>query len=436
MGNSNAVAVCISDFHIGENLGGVSGKVDVNSVEFYKNIAENVYVRKEFLTLLSKLDEQFGVKNGDNKIKYLIIMGDNWDLAVQPMEYSFDLSLRFFSSIGLEKYFDEIIYIPGNHDHHIWRMLQSYKCVQAPLKNIFENVQKRDPTSNKIIPYPQVIPGYLDLTTANFTMGGDPIFSGPSDIVSGLTGSAHIPVTTVYPNLYLFYEDIDKNRKTIMATHGHLFDGDWLLVTDYLGFIFETMGETMNLKDIEKLNSTVTEFWNYQWSQMGRYDLVDKLYDSSLQQKIYAGLMPIINKLLQELFAQIDITGLAEDLAAGLCKLIINVILKKAFSNQYYADYDIKFIDGRVEKLTDFINMSIASITKEQPSVQSISKLLFGHTHAPAATPFSNVKVGADMEIYNTGGWVNIGKYNYPAPLAISGDGKITFIDIIEPLKD
>jgi UDP-2,3-diacylglucosamine pyrophosphatase LpxH len=431
MDSSKIVGVCISDFHIGENLGGVSGKVDVNDMGFYKNIAENVYVRKEFLTFLKELEEQYGVKNGGDKIKYLIVMGDNWDLAVQPMEYSFELSLKFFSTIRLEEYFDEIIYIPGNHDHHIWRMLQSNKCVEEPLKKKFENAQQPETTSNAIIAYPQVIPGYLDLATSTFKMGGDPIFSGPSDIVSGLTGSARIPVYTVYPNLYLFYEDVDKNRETILATHGHLFDGDWLLVTDYLGFIFETVGYTMNLNDLEKLNSTVTEFWNYQWSQMGRYDLVDKLYDSSLEGKLSAGLKPMIDKLLKELFAEIGVTGWSEDLAGGFCDLIINVILKKAFSNQYYADYDIKFIDARVTKLKDFITMSIASIAKEQPPIKRFSKLIFGHTHAPAATPFINKKVDENMEIYNTGGWVNIGKYNYPVPLAISENGVITPINII-----
>ncbi|WP_035240208.1 hypothetical protein [Desulfobacter vibrioformis] len=432
MGNNKAVAVCISDFHIGENLGGVSGKVDINDLGFYKNIAENVYVRKEFLTFLGKLEEQYDVKNGDNKIKYLIIMGDNWDLAVQPMEYSFDLSFKFFNSIGLEKYFEEIIYIPGNHDHHIWRMLQSNKCVEEPLKKIFEKAQQPETIPNKIIPYPQVIPGYLDLASSTLKMGGDPIFSGPNDIVSGLTASARIPISTVYPNLYLFYEEgVDNNRETILATHGHLFDDDWLLVTDYMGFIFETVGYTMNLGDLEKLNSTVTEFWNYQWSQMGRYNLVDKLYDSSLKAKLFTGLKPMIDKLLKELFAKIGVKGWTEDLADGLCDLIINVILKKAFSNQYYPDYDIKFINARVNKLKDFIAMSVASIAKEQPSVERFSKLIFGHTHAPASTPFINKEIDENMEIYNTGGWVDIGEYNYPVPLAVSTSGVITPINIL-----
>lgn len=263
-------------------------------------------------------------------------------------------------------------------------------------------------------------------------MGGDPIFSGPNDIVSGLSGSARIPITTVYPNLYLFYEDSNNNRETILATHGHLFDGDWLPVTDCLGFIFDTMGYKMNLKDIEKLNSTVTEFWNYQLSQMGKYDLIDKFYDSSLNEKLYTGLKPIIDKLFKELFAEIDVTGWTEDVAGGICELIINVILKKAFSNQYYPDYDIKFISERVDKLKDFITMSIESIAKEQPSVKRFSKLLFGHTHAPASTPFKNKDVDENMEIFNTGGWVDIGKYAYPVPLAISANGEITPINIVE----
>ena len=360
-------------------------------------------------------------------------MGDNWDLAVQPMEYSFDLSLKFFSSIGLEKYFEEIIYIPGNHDHHIWRMLQSNKCVAEPLKEIFKS-DHPEPAVNNVISYPQVIPGYLDLADSTLKTGGNPLFSGISEIVSGLTGSARIPVTTVYPNLYLFYEGADKERETILATHGHLFDGDWLLVTNYLGFIFETLGYTMNLKDLEKLNSTVTEFWNYQLSQMGKYDLVDKLYDSSLKKRISDGLKPIIDKLLKELFAHIpDIADKKwkEELAVELSELIINVIMKKAFSNQYYPEYDIKFIDAHGKALNDFISMSIASITKEQPSVKGFSKLLFGHTHAPAATPFKNKKVDENMAIYNTGGWVDIGKYAYPVPLAISAKGEITPIEIV-----
>ena len=56
------------------------------------------------------------------KYQYLIILGDVLDLAVSNYYDAINAAKPFFN--GVKDLFEEIIIIPGNHDHDLWTMLQ------------------------------------------------------------------------------------------------------------------------------------------------------------------------------------------------------------------------------------------------------------------------------------------------------------------------
>lgn len=431
MSLTKPAAICLSDFHIGENVGGVSGV----GGESYVKLEENVFVRKEFQTLISRLKESYCVGE-ENKIKYLIIMGDQWDLAVQPMPYSFNLSFGFFNNSGLENYFERMIYIPGNHDHHLWRIFQTQKCVLEPLQKIRGRKDDQAATggNDKISSYPQVLAGYLDLTgpTPTLSIDGDGDLDSGNSFISGLTDKSGLTVTTVYPNLYVLYNQ-NGQKKAMLLTHGHLFDPGWNIVTDILQPSFKEMGLTkMNLTILEMLNSPVTEFWNYSTAMMGKYDMIETIYDNLLNN--------VFPKLLPDLFSDL-LTYLKANTSGGIqtavdildWKWVRNYIdgkVKTAILGGVGTDarYDQNFIEKNSSRIKNYIALSLPYIHRQ--SVAVFSRLVFGHTHVPLYG-WQTEALGNQMEVYNTGGWVNIDKTDYPLPLTIADNGDISALNLL-----
>ncbi|MCP4118942.1 MAG: PQQ-binding-like beta-propeller repeat protein [Desulfobacteraceae bacterium] len=434
-------AVFLSDLHIGENLGGVTDVLNFQDKDSYVELQKGVYMRKEFNIFLEKLKEKYGVAP-ENRIKYLILMGDIWDLAVQSMQHTVNLSLAFFDNVKVGDYFEEIIYIAGNHDHHLWRQYQTQNYLLKPINDIASDTGDAGVVEEKgVPPFPQVIAGFLDLTTPDPTLkieGGDQSSAG-NKFFTGLTGKARIPVNVVYPNLYITYKNDKGEKENILATHGHLFDPGWNLVTDYIGkFLTEEMGLKLDLKKLEMLNSPVTEFWNFSLAQMGAYNLIEPIYDNMLENKDPSVLLPLVKMLKTTLLNDLkaaDVSWFAKKYVEignyfGADKLYqyIKDMKKSALPGIFY---DQDFIAGQMERVLDYFKYSQENVAS---SLDNISKMIYGHTHIPLMDYEVNFAAeGKDPIVktfYNTGGWVDISNAGKPMPITIFNDGSFEPIEI------
>ncbi len=439
-------AVFLSDFHIGENLGGVSGEGSVS----YIQLDNGVFMRKEFNTLLTKLKQTYNI-NVNNRVKYLVIMGDQWDLAVQPMPYSMDLSLGFFDNAGVENYFEEIIYIPGNHDHHLWRMYQTQQCIIEPLNRIKDQYADKSghAVDLEVEKYPQVIPGYLDLTSSSpaLTIKGTGKMNRGDNFITGLTGKAGIPVNVVYPNLYIIYNNSNGEKEAALATHGHLFDPGWNIMTDYLlPFFKDKFDLQLNLANLEMLNSPITEEWNYALAQIGKFNVIETIYDQLLVGKYPQWMTGLINAASVHIKKDLEVIYNKAHWYKGIKDVAIEVIyddfddikkdllelLKKAVLDGVSTTprYDQEFIQNNQDRVESYIQMSGRYITGK--SIGHFSKLIFGHTHVPLYKwKFKFKDIPQPIDFYNTGGWVDIDKTDYPLPLTIDENGYIGAIELM-----
>ncbi|MFN2268636.1 MAG: hypothetical protein ABR533_10205, partial [Desulfonatronovibrio sp.] len=139
-GEEKPLAICISDFHIGERYGGLTD--NPGHPDRYQQLdgsdPSKPFVRREFMDFLLYCK---AMKDRHGKIKYLIILGDMWDLAMNNQESTFALSSVFFrqlkelnKGLGIGELFENVIYVPGNHDHHFWKMLQERYWVTQRLE--------------------------------------------------------------------------------------------------------------------------------------------------------------------------------------------------------------------------------------------------------------------------------------------------------------
>ena len=448
MANAKPVGIFLSDFHIGEDLGGVSRQQGKG----YTEPVKGVFVRHEFGIFLEKLKSRYGV-SPTNRIHYLILLGDIWDLAVQPMDYTSDLSIAFFNQASLQDYFEEILYISGNHDHHLWRMYQAKMCEVDPLNN-----------ACRITPFPQEIPGILDCTGETPSLYiNNRKSTGADNFIQGLTGTTDIPVHVVYPNLYIRTKK-ESGPVSMVTTHGHLFDPGWNIVTDYLPETIKAMDPAkIDLASLEMLNSPVTEFWNYALAQTGSYNFIETIYDGLLGQKVAA----IFNTLAEESMGDVKSSlkalykkqGWSWDLGADGEKIFMGVILDCYKSIQAGVlkkvkdaavegalpspRFDQMFLKENQSRVVSYFEMSQSVYDRECGqlglSQNDFSTLVFGHTHVPlpktsTGSPFhfptQSISKNS-MSVYNTGGWVGIGKDGSPMPLALFSDGSLEPIGVL-----
>ena len=152
----------------------------------------------------------------------LVLLGDALDLGLSPfgdVSKSFlQLLDAFFPGDGEDLFEREIIYVAGNHDHHLWRMAQDNGFVAS--------LERGD------------LPGDLEPVTR--------IFGTPSHrcrLMESLI--AHRPhlvgasVRLAYPNWGIW--DAEANRAVVMH-HGHYLDSMYRALSNLRAFLGD--GET------------------------------------------------------------------------------------------------------------------------------------------------------------------------------------------------
>jgi len=121
--------------------------------------------------LIELFTKQLTEEAQDREIDELIIIGDCLELALVSFHKTYEKAENFFSKIAKIDRLKKIIYLPGNHDHHIWMMLleltqiverieegrpplENYRRVNKIYKKTFlDKVFKKD----TIITYPNLL---------------------------------------------------------------------------------------------------------------------------------------------------------------------------------------------------------------------------------------------------------------------------------------
>lgn len=113
--------ICVSDLHLGEPEGLLYNKNNFNIINL----------------TINKIKEFVASYNKPYTIKQLILNGDIVDIALSKTkeykENAYEFFGKLFNRINVEK----IIFIPGNHDHHIW-----VETVEHYYKKNYEDAKK------------------------------------------------------------------------------------------------------------------------------------------------------------------------------------------------------------------------------------------------------------------------------------------------------
>ena len=374
--------ICISDIHLGA----------YNSL--FSSIGENekVNFNKTPPVLRGLIDilKNFIIELKQSKKPKFILNGDIFELAQANMNESvmaFDLFLReVYDTNGKKIFSDKIIFIPGNHDHHLWETARETQYLEF-LK--------------KIPPTDSIPPPWHHTKIIN----GTPL---KSKFLTGIMRRHHRlnkgRAIIAYPNFVLN----DKlNYKSIVITHGHFIESIYRLMSTIQSICFPNNISDETIDSIEKENFAWIDFL---WSMLGRSGKVGEsvglVYDMYLNN---SSLELLAHRLIQYLLST-EINKNIVQLIDPFVKLIIQQISNEIMNRERFLS-DKLLGDDASEGLDWYISKPLKyQFMKENNSIlPKKMSFLFGHTHKPflqTRNGYSKFGYPESIEIINSGGWI------------------------------
>jgi Calcineurin-like phosphoesterase len=349
---------------------------------------------------------------GGKPLDYLVLDGDILDFSISPFHETLTTARPFFQKLKSARIAKELVYVPGNHDKHIWDAVEWQTNVTRRLEN-------RDDAR----PFKRTQPGLIDLVNNTpLELPGvsrDPDTGLYGDIfLKGLfkKNTIPLPITVVYPNLY-----IDTNDGLVLVTHGHMLDLAWTLLSELLRDYFPGK---VGIRELEEWNVPITSMICTSIGQGGKVS--ELIY--GIQKQAKKGKSKKLKKVLDEVLPRvekiIDLPWYAEAvddiLLAGLRKAAPSIA-----ESTEAARYDKEFFERRdVRRRFRRFYAASARQAEETWELDPPSHVIFGHTHEaiPARKPLVTKK---GLPLYNCGGWLK-GERGKPQVFFLDDAGKIS----------
>jgi len=398
--------VCISDLHLGAQN---SLLTNLTADGSGSDPSAPGPVLRELVACLRWIIE----RNEDKSRKpALILAGDIFELALATDDQAAMAFERFVElimpAVG-ERLFERLLFIPGNHDHHLWETARETQYVNYIQRNPGQKpgMELKVPwhATNMFVPWPNP-----NLVASPFVNGIIQRFPHLQDVV----------VDTIYPNMGLRSAD---GQRCVVITHGHFIESRYQLMSRLKLFMFPEAKKSASVWDIEGENFAWIDFY---WSTLGRSGdagthieiVYDKLQDPRqkvlLVDRIAAGLArnpkraAWKNWLLERTLRKV--LRLALSFLSSSDRSLPETVLGDDASEGFRA-----WLEGPVLK----------QIQSELPDVISPQvAVIFGHTHKPFEALMDLKNYPPDVKVYNSGGWA----VDTPEPQPLHG-GSILLMD-------
>jgi hypothetical protein len=382
--------VCLSDMHLGAD-NSILTAIKPDSIAIDATTPSPVL--SQFVACLRTLIEQ----NAGSDKPRLILNGDILEMALADTNQAAMVFERFIELIFPpegEALFDKrLLYLPGNHDHHVWESARETQYINF-ITRIPAGAALEAPWHTTKMVAPDFVPEHF--------------------LTNLLRRHPHLKdalVEVVYPNYALFSPD---RERCIIFTHGHYVEGIYSLMSTLNTMIFPDRQRPKVVWEVEAENFAWIDFF---WSTMGRSGdvgqdiglLYNKLQDKEEMEKLIENLSASLVKRWNHLkWAEgIETKGLAWilDLTLGRMAGLERHHPAQLLSPDAQAGLQW-FVEGPL--------LEQLRVENRQHVPASIA-LLFGHTHKPFQMEMPFAGYPAPMTVYNSGGWV-VDKVE-PAPI-------------------
>ncbi|HEY2383974.1 MAG TPA: metallophosphoesterase [Terriglobia bacterium] len=326
-------------------------------------------------------------KNQNAAPPTLILNGDIMELALTSDNNAAMAFERFMELIvpnnGKRLFANEMIYVAGNHDHHLWETARETQYANF----IDKNPDLRD------LPIPWH-------TTNIFS--GDPV---PAFFLNTLIqrhdAMKDITVRAVYPNFGLN----DGHGKLVIFSHGHYIESIYTLMTNLRSMIFPDRKPPVTIWDLEAENFAWIDFF---WSTLGRsggvgtdVELIYNMMTDPRKLKI------LINNLAAGIVREFGKQGLGGRIDSYFLGQFLNLTLGRVAATERHDGSALLTPDATAGLKNYIEGVLLTQLDQElnhnRPTEWSF---VFGHTHKPYEDTGEFAGYPGLTGLYNSGGWV------------------------------
>ena len=374
--------VCLSDLHLGAD-NSILTSIKPNSIETDPMLTSPVL--SQLVACLRELITQ----NESKEKPTLILNGDILELALAETNVAAMVFERFIELIfprAGEALFDKnILYIPGNHDHHIWENGRETQYVEF-ISSIPAGTALEIPWHTTKIRPPNLVRGYF-LT----------------DLIQRYPHLKDAVISILYPNFALLSTD---GQKSIIFSHGHYVESIYSLMSTLNTLLFPNRQEPKVIYDLEAENFAWIDFF---WSTMGRSGDVGTdiglLYDKLQDEKQVDRLLGNLSHGLVEKYHQ---PRLLEGVEAKVLQWFLGLTIGNIGIQERRQTGELLSPDAQ-HGLQWYLEGPLREqllIEDQQHILETDSTFIFGHTHKPFSQDMNFSGFNPWMKVYNSGGWV------------------------------
>lgn len=325
----------------------------------------------------------------------LVLLGDVLDMGLSPMGDTAAGFQRFIEALypaGTPPVFSpQLLCVPGNHDHHLWRIAQDRQYLQA------------------------LDSAPADLMQTTPLLPGGPTPPVPSELLTQLMRRqphlADATVSIVYPNLGLFDE---ASGRCVLMHHGHYVDSTYTAMSTLNQALWQQKPPP-TVAEIEGQNGPWVDFL---WSDLGSAGatgqgalaLYEVLRDAGASRRFTqrAG-----DEAVRLLSATLGISGQSQTVKGltveQLLRALLDVTLGRAAESERDADLQVISSDGLqqlVAYLAGPLKRQLDDALGSAARRVGATRFIYGHTHKPWQRELPVPGYAMPVAVYNTGGWV------------------------------
>ena len=375
--------VCLSDLHLGEEdslLTNLSGE-EIDPFHPSPVMCRLVGCLRHLIA-----------ENRDRQKPTLILNGDILELALGHENQAAMVFQRFIELIMPEgdELFEEIIFIPGNHDHHLWELARETQY----LNHITSHLQPGSP-----LPFP------WHATNLFIKPGHQPVPSFfLTDLVRCCRNVRNFQILTAYPNFGLLSED---GRQCIIFHHGHFIESLYHLMSTLKSLIFPRRKLPQHVWDIEVENFAWIDFF---WSALGRSgevgEEVEIIYEKMQDPEQFGKILGTLSQSIRKRY------GFWHYLAA----FILRFYLLRKMTGRERLKVDTLLSNDARKGLRAYVDGALRKqiLLEQHGEMPAHMAFLFGHTHKPFQKMMAFKGYPEQVDLCNSGGWVVEGEAAQP----------------------
>jgi len=318
----------------------------------------------------------------------LILNGDILELALTTDNEAAMAFERFIELIAPDedrKLFDRIVYLPGNHDHHLWETARETQ---------YAEYLKAEAKWGEVLSIPWHSTYLFTKTVPSYFL---------NRVVQRWPILENFTVETAYPNFGLLSPD---RRRGVIFHHGHFIEPIYLLMSTLKTMLFPDRPMPREVWDFEAENFAWIDFF---WSALGRSGEVGKglgiIYEKLLDERQTKKLLDSMAKGLAEKY---DLPGWGDRMEAKLLEWAFQAIVEQVQGLERQRDTGRLWLSDDAEKgLWAYLEGPLSSqIRREQDTMPAKITFVFGHTHKPFEEDMNFAGYPEWTDVYNSGGWV------------------------------